>query len=233
VGLAAPRAPFGLGLEPLALAADPAADGPGWVVGVEAALLVERLRSFDEPGRAVLSPARGAALVGTLRSGALEARAAFALREPEFVMRSVPGVFDGLTVPRGAAAQSDLLGAASATLRALPWLEPGLSLGVRSPAAVLTASLDSAGQPLGATLVLYGPGDVELLPPGERPVPVVEASASLGVRWSARLSSTAFAGYRRDFNRTRLEAKRPSGAVARGFADPDRLSYGLAARAIW
>lgn len=235
VGIREPRAPFGLGLEPRDAAVDDvegAAPSFGWIVGVEGTTLLERLRSFDEPGRSVLAPARAAALVATLRAGLLETRAAFALRDPAFVMRSVPGVFDGLTLPSAAATQNELLGIASAAARVTPWLEPGLSLGVRSPAAVMTATLDSLGQPSGATVVLYGPGDTELLPAGEAPVPVVETSASLGVRWSSLLRATGFVGYHRDFNRARLE-RTPDGAVARAFRDPDRVLYGLAARAVW
>jgi hypothetical protein len=236
VGLGSPRAPFGLGLEPSPHAGDVVEDvtdaRSGWVVGLEATTLVERLRSFDEPGRSVLAPARAAALFATVRVGALEARALAALREPGFVMRSVPGVYPGLTLPRAAASQSDLLAIASAAVHVLRWLEPGVAFGVRSPAAVMTASLDSLGQPAGATVVVYAPGDVELLPPGEGPVPIVEGSVSLGARWSRLLGATGFVGVRRDFNRTRLGAAM-DGAVTRSFADPNRLFYGLAARAVW
>jgi hypothetical protein len=38
--------------------------------------------------------------------------------------------------------------------------------------------------------------------------------------------------YRRDFNHTRLVAAE-GGALARGFRAPDRLGYGVAARAVW
>jgi hypothetical protein len=147
-------------------------------------------------------------------------------------MRSVPGVFEGLTLPAASAAQSDALALVSAAVRVRPWLEPGLSLGLRSPAAVMTASLDSLGQPTGATVVLYEPGDIELLPAGERPVPIIEGCASVGFRLSQLLTTVGFLGYRRDFNRTRL-ARMPNGAVARAFTDPNRLFYGLAARAVW
>jgi hypothetical protein len=232
VGLSTPRAPLSLGLEPATGVLHDPDVASGWVVGVEATTLVERLRSFDQPGRSVLEGARAVAVGGTLRARWLETRVFMALREPSFVMRSVPGVFDGLSLPAAAAAQIDALAVMSASVRVRPWLEPGLSLGVRSPAAVMTASLDSLGQPTGATVVLYEPGDVELLPPGEGPVPIVEGCAFLGLRLSELLTSVGFLGYRRDFNRGRL-ARMPNGAVARAFGDPNRLFYGLAARAVW
>jgi hypothetical protein len=232
VGLATPRAPLSLGLEPATAVIDEPTEASGWVIGVEATTLVERLRSFDQPGRSVLEPARAVAVGGTLRTQWLETRVLAALRDPSFVMRSVPGVFDGLSLPAASAAQIDALAIASAGVRVRPWLEPGLSLGVRSPAAVMTASLDSLGQPTGATVVLYEPGDVELLPPGERPVPILESSAFLELRLSQLLTSVAFLGYRRDFNRAAL-LRMSNGAVARAFTDPGRLFYGLAARAVW
>jgi hypothetical protein len=232
VGLSIPRAPLSLGLEPAHDAVHEPDVASGWVVGIEATTLVERLRSFEQPGRSVLEPARAVALGATLRTRWLETRVLVALREPSFVMRSVPGVFDGLSLPATAAAQSDALASASASVAVRPWFEPGLSLGVRSPAAVMTASLDSLGQPTGATVVLHEPGDVELLPPGERPVPILEGGAFLGLRLSRLLTSVGFVGYRRDFNRSRL-ARMPNGAVARAFTDPNRLFYGLAARAVW
>jgi hypothetical protein len=232
VGLATPRAPFALGLEPTADVLADSDASSGWVGGFEATTLVERLRSFDQPGRSLLVPARAVAVTGTLRTSWVETRVLVALREPSFVMRSVPGVFEGSSVPSASVSQSDALSLVSASLRLRPWLEPGLSLGVRSPAAVMTASLDSLGQPTGATVVLYEPGHVELLPPGEGPVPIIEGCASLRLRLSHLLTSVAFLGYRRDFNHTRL-ARMPNGAVARAFTDPNRLFYGLAARAVW
>jgi hypothetical protein len=231
VGIAASRAPFGLGLEPSTSIVEND-DRSGWVVGVEAATLVERLRSFEQPGRTVLAPARAIAVAGTVRAGPVEARALVTIREPAFVMRSVPGVFDGLTLPAESVTQSDILGLVSAMIRVRPWLEPGLSFGVRSPAAVMTASLDALGQPVGATVVAYAPGDVELLPLAEGPVPVLETTVSLGLRASQLLGAVAFAGYRRDHNRARLE-QMPGGAVARAFTDPNRLLYGIAVRAAW
>jgi hypothetical protein len=91
-------------------------------------------------------------------------------------------------------------------------------------------ALDRFGQPVGATLVLRGPGDVESLPPGEAPTPVFEARPGLSLRVSSLLELFAWGQYRRDFNRTRLVAS-SNGALARGFVDPDRLGYGVAARA--
>jgi hypothetical protein len=232
VGLTTPRVPLSLGLEPTTEVVDEPTEVSGWVIGLEATTLVERLRSFDRPGRSVLEPARAVAVGGTLRTQWVETRVLVALRDPSFVMRSVPGVFDGLSLPAASAAQIDALAIASASVRIRPWLEPGVSFGVRSPAAVMTASLDSLGQPTGATVALYEPGDVELLPPGERPVPILESSAFLALRLSQLLTSVGFLGYRRDFNRAAL-SRMANGAVARAFTDPNRLFYGLAARAVW
>lgn len=231
-GLASPRVPDALGLGPVQVTAVDESRAPGWVVALEASTLAQRLRRFDEPGRSVLAPARAVAVTGTVRAGIVEARALLAVRDAAFVMRSVPGVFAGMTLPSSAASRSDALALAGVAFRALSWLEPGVSLGARSPAAVMTASLDALGQPTGATVVVYGPGDVELLPPGEGPVPILEAAGSLRLRLSSVLGAAGFLGWRRDFNRARLEPM-PGGAVARAFADPNRLFYGLAARAIW
>jgi hypothetical protein len=60
----------------------------------------------------------------------------------------------------------------------------------------------------------------------------VEASSSLGLRLSSLLTAVGFAGYRRDFNRARLE-RMPGGALGRAFTDPNRIFDGLAARANW
>ena len=76
------------------------------------------------------------------------------------------------------------------------------------------------------------PGDVELLPVGTIPVPVVDVRPSVEARLSSLLSTVAWIQYRRDYNRARMISG-SDGALVRGFADPDRVGYGIAARAAW
>jgi hypothetical protein len=96
----------------------------------------------------------------------------------------------------------------------------------------MLGAFDRLGEPVGATVVLNAPGDVALLPPGAVPVPVLELRPAVELSLSRLLSAVGWLGYRRDYNRTRLVASN-GGAEARGFAAPDRLAYGVAARAVW
>jgi hypothetical protein len=96
----------------------------------------------------------------------------------------------------------------------------------------MTQAFDRLGQATGATLVLEGPGEGELLPPGHAPVPVLDVRPECELRVSELLELIGWVGYRRDFNRARL-VPNAGGLLVRGFADPNRVSFGLAARAVW
>jgi hypothetical protein len=154
------------------------------------------------------------------------------LRDPEFVMRNVPGVFPGQTIPQ--TAQRDLEKTALVALGLVfsELFRADIALGLRLPAAVMTGTLDRLGQLTGATLVANGPGDVQLLPVGTVPVPIVDVRPSLEARLSSLLSAVTWVQYRRDYNRARF-VPGVDGSVALGFADPDRVGYGVAARAAW
>jgi hypothetical protein len=241
VGFSEPRAPEGLGLERSPFDADVThdADEPygagesrrGVALGLEATHIVQRLGDFERPGASALASGRALAALAEARWDALDARALFTLREPEFVMRNAPGVFPSQTTPRGMARQNELALFASVALTLGP-VRPSLSAAVLWPAAVTTAGIDAFGQVTGATLLLRGPGDVESLPPAEGSTPIVEARPGLSLRVSTLLEAFAWGQYRRDFNRTRLVAS-PSGALARGYQSPDHLGYGVALRATW
>ncbi len=230
-----PPVAFGAGLEPddptAGLSVAPRGQS-AWAASLEGVTLLERVRAFEDPASTLLLPARAAALVGTARLGAFEARAALVWRDAAFVTRSVPGVFPDLAPPRDARLASDRLALLGATLALRYGLVPGLSLGLRAPAAVMTHTLDTLGQPTGGTVVVYGAGDSALLPPGQAPVPIVEVRPSFGVALSHLLVGLAWLELRRDFNRTRLVAG-PGGFTGRGFSDPNRLGYGVAVRAAW
>ncbi|HEX6764271.1 MAG TPA: hypothetical protein VF103_02310 [Polyangiaceae bacterium] len=206
---------------------------PGtYVVGVETALLVQRLVDFDRSQETTLVPARALALFGGARLGPFETSAAFTLRDVEFVMRDAPGVFPARSTPR--AAQRDV---ERTLLLSNGWvfselLRVDLALGLRFPAAVMTAALDRSGRPTGATLVVNEPADVELLPPGAVPVPIFDSRLTLEARLSRMLSTVGWLAFRRDYNRTRLVSVAGESA-ARGFAEPNRFGYGVAARAVW
>lgn len=235
---------FGVGLErprpPVAFLSDgspfdrmrPPPALHAFALGLEAAHLVQRLESSDHPGESMLAPARAAAATAELRAGLLDLRAAFSLREPSFVMRNAPGVFPSQTVPRDAAEQPELALLTSVGLLFARGLAPSLSAGVLWPAAVMLETVDRQGQRVGGTLVVRGPGDVEGLPPGEAPVPVLDLRPGLELRLSRLLEIVGWLDYRRDFNRTRLVGT-PDGTLARGFRSPVRLGFGLAARAVW
>jgi hypothetical protein len=92
-GMDEPRSPvtfLGHGDDPFRSVSDPP-DG-AFALGAEVAALVQRLADFDRPGETTLSPARAFALFGGARFGWFEFSLAFLHRDPEFVMRNVPGV---------------------------------------------------------------------------------------------------------------------------------------------
>ncbi len=233
-GFEEPLPPAGFGMErsPFdgSVAGDERKDGIAW--SVEGAHLVERLWDFERAGASTLVAARAVAAVGELRVGALDVRGIALARDPNFVMRDGPGVFPGQALPYAAQTRSEVAVALGASLALGRLLRPTFSAGVLAPAAVMISAVDRVGRPTGATFVVRGPGDVETLPPGEAPVPVVEVRPGFTFALSRLLEGIAWLDYRRDFNRTRLVAA-PDGALARGFRTPDRLGYGLAARAVW
>lgn len=237
VGFRAPLPPESLGLErsPFEAAAGSEAGPtpPSWLAfGVEGVHLVQRLWDFDHPGGSALAAGRAAAVFGQLVLERLDLRVLASIREPGFVMRNGPGAFPYETLPRARGTQDELglLGSVAVPFGAV--VRPSLGVSLVWPAAVRTSALDRFGQPVGATLVLRGPGDVESLPPGLAPVPLLEARPGLALHVSTLLELYAWAQYRRDLNRTRLVAA-PGGAVTRGLEAADRLGYGVAARAVW
>jgi hypothetical protein len=203
-----------------------------FAVGLETAHLVQRLQAADHPGESVLAPARALAATAELRAGVLDLRAAFIVRDPSFVMRNAPGVFPAQSVPRAAAQEPELGILTSAGLLFPGGISPSLSAGVLWPGAVMLEAVDREGQSVGGTLIVRGPGDVEALPPGEPPVPVLDLRPALELRLSRLLEAVGWLDYRRDFNRTRLVST-PEGTLGRGFQSPERLGYGVAARAVW
>ncbi|HEX5101367.1 MAG TPA: hypothetical protein VFV94_17770 [Polyangiaceae bacterium] len=238
------RVSFGVGLErprpPVAFLSDgspfdrltPPPKRHAFALGLEAAHLVQRLWSSDHPGESVLEPARAAAASAELRTGVLDLRAALIAREPSFVMRNAPGVLLAQSVPHDAAQAPELGILASAGLLLPAGFSPSLSAGVLWPASVTLQAVDRQGQVVGGTLIVRGPGEVEALPPGEAPVPVLDLRPALELRLSRLLEVVGWLDYRRDFNRTHLIST-PEGTLERGFRSPDRLGYGVAARAVW
>lgn len=237
-GLHAPRAPLSFGTEPPPFSDGSAPTTPqkkqtsGFAFGVEGVHLLQRLRDFEGPERARLAGARAAAFVGTVRAGRFELRTALLAREAGFVARHVPGVLPGFTRPRAAREAAELSALASGTVSLGRAWDISLAVGARRPAALLVPAVDSAGQASGAGLVLDENGELALLPPGEMPVPVLALRPSLDLRLSSLLETGAWLSYRRDFNRTRL-IQTDSGTLGRGFERPDRLGYGVSARAVW
>jgi hypothetical protein len=228
-----PRSPvafLGPGDDPFRSSRD--APSGAFAVGIEAVNLVQRLGDFDRPGSTTLVPARAVALFGGARLGPFDASAALLVREPEFVMRNAPGVFAGQSLP--AAAQRDVERAVLLANGVIvsELLRVDLETSFRLPAAVMLAALDRFGEPAGTTLVVNGPGDVTLLPVGSVPVPVLDARASVEARLSSLVSAVGWVSYRRDFNRIGL-APGAGDHVGRGFVEPNRIGYGLAARAVW
>lgn len=243
-GFLEPEPPTGFGMErspfdtSAPFAADPskqpnaAESAHGIAVAVETAHVVQRLWDFDHPGATALAGARAFAAVAEARWPAFDLRALLTLRNPEFVLRDGSAVFQGQTLPR-AATRGDEWGAAlGAAVTLAGFLRPSIAVGVLRPAFVAVAAADAFGQPTGATLVLRGPNDVEALPAGAGPLPVFEARPGLDVRLSRLLQALLWLQYRHDANHTRLVAS-AGGALARGFRAPDRLGYGIAARAVW
>jgi hypothetical protein len=233
-GFVKPSAPEGLRLERSPFDADGADAVPtarGVSFGLEATHIVQRLGDFDRPGASALASGRALAALMHARTGVLDVRALFTLREPEFVMRNAPGVFPSQPVPRGMARQSEL-GLFASVAWALGIARPSLGAAVLWPAAVTTAGIDSFGQVTGATLLLRGPDEIEPLPPGYTPSPVFEARPALSLRVSTLLEGFTWVQYRRDVNRTRF-VPASNGVLARGFQSPDHLGYGIALRASW
>jgi hypothetical protein len=234
-GMTEPRSPIaflGPGDDPFLTTSD--APPGSFAVGVEVAALAQRLADFERPGRTTLVPARGFALFGGARLGPFETSAALLVRDPEFVMRNAPGVFPGSSAPSSAQRDLERTVLLSNELILTDLVRVEVATGLRFPAAVMTAALDRVGQPTGATLVLNGPGDAELLPADAVPVPIVDVRLALETRLSTLLSAVGWGAYRRDYNRTRLEGGAGTSEVTtRGFADPDRFGYGVGVRAVW
>ena len=232
-GLKAPRAPASFGNEAPPFDTRREADASeGFAVGVEGSHVLQRLALFEDPSRTALSGARAGALLGTLATSWFEVRLALLYRDAGFVMRNRPGIVPGQTPPAGAQVLPELSALSSFTLRPFAPLAATVAVGVRRPAALMTAAFDRLGQASGATVVLDGPGEGELLPVGKTPVPVFDIRPELEFRASRLLELIGWIGYRRDFNRVRL-VPTAAGGLARTFADPDRLSFALAARALW
>jgi hypothetical protein len=228
-----PRSPvsfLGQGDDPFRSSDD--APSGSFSLGVELSALVQRLDDFDRPGQTTLSPARALALSGGARLGRFETSAAFIVRDAEFVMRNAPGVFPNQSVPHAAQRDAERTLLLTNGIVFSELVRVDVALGLRFPAALMTGALDRFGQPTGATLVLRAPGDIALLPVGAVPVPVFDLRPSVEVRFSRLLSAVLWVQYRRDYNRARL-AFGTAGATVRGFADPNRLGYGAAARAAW
>jgi hypothetical protein len=233
-GVRRPLAPASFGSEPPPF--DPARDGedqaPGFAFGVEGSHILQNLVDFERSGETALAGARAFALLGTARTSALELRLALYARDAGFVMRNALGVLPGQTTPDAARELAELSALGSARYRPFEPLAFTLGLGVRRPVAVLTRAFDAFGQPSGATLLLHGPNETTLLPAGETPVPVFDVRPQVEARLSRLLELVSWVGYRRDFNQTRL-VPNAEGSLSRAFADPDRVSFGVAARAVW
>jgi hypothetical protein len=208
------------------------ADAHGVAVAVETAHLLERRWDFEQPGIAALTSARAVAVVAQARWSLLDVRALFTLRSPEFVLRNGSSAFPGQTLPGAAQRGNEVGAAAGIALSVARYLRPSVAVGLLRPAFVTVQAVDALGQAAGATLVLHAPNDAEALPPGTAPVPVFEVRPGLDARLSRLLQVLLWLQYRRDFNHTRLVAA-DGGALARGFRAPDRLGYGVAARAVW
>jgi hypothetical protein len=232
-GMTEPRSPvsfLGQGDDPFRATED--APSGAFSLGVEFSALVQRLGDFDRPGQTTLAPARALALTGGARLGLFETSAAFVVRDAAFVMRNAPGVFPNQTVPRAAQRDAERTALLTNGIVFSKLVRLDVALGLRFPAAVMTGALDRFGQPTGSTLVLNAPGDIELLPAGAIPVPVLDLRPSVEARLSRLLSAVLWVQYRRDYNRAQL-AVGAAGATVRGFADPNRLGYGAAVRAAW
>jgi hypothetical protein len=232
------RASFGVGLRepPQSLTFGPDSVAPrgfvelaprGFALGAEWVALGMRRARFERPSEVRLSPARGGALLGVVRAGAFEARAATLYRDPELVMRNAGGVFPGFTLPLAAAATPELSFLLAPRVLLHPAVAVGVGVAAQQPAAVMTFGFDRQGYATGATLLVRGPGDADVLPPGARPAPVFEVRPVLDLRLSPLLSLSAWLSYQRDANRTQI-APDFGGASLRGFAEPDVFGYGVA-----
>lgn len=227
VGLREPPGAFAFGPDPTLPRGAVELMAPGFALGAEWVALGMRRARFEQPAATRLSPARGGALLAALRTGAFEVRLAALYRDPELVMRNAGGVFPGLTLPLASVAKPELSFLIAPRLRLHPAIAAGVGLSAQRPAAVMSFAWDRAGNPTGASLVVRRPGDLELLPPGRAPVPVLEVRPTLDLHLSTVLSLSAWLSYRRDGNRTRL-ATDFGGGSERGFANPDYFGYGVA-----
>jgi hypothetical protein len=232
------RASFGVGLRepPQSLLFGPDSVAPrgfvdfvprGFAVGAEWVALGMRRARFERPTEVRLSAARGGALLGVVRAGVFEARAVALYRDPELVMRNAGGVFPGFTLPHAAAATPELTFLLAPRVLLHPAAAVGLGLSAQQPGSVMTFGFDRQGYASGATLLVRGPGDADVLPPGVGPAPVIEVRPALDLRLSPLLSLSAWVSYRRDANHTRIGADFGGGS-RRGFAEPDFFGYGVA-----
>ena len=200
---------------------------PGLAVALEGVTLVQRLRRFEDPGAAALTPAPAAALYGSGRGRYWATHVALTWRSLGFVQRNDVRLATGETLPARSAARAELAAwlGGSVTLRALS-LVPSLELGVRLPAALETPSVLPG---FGQTLIAQGPAGLEALPIGAGRLPV--ATARLGARFQASTSValSVFAEYQRNPNRVLFSSS--TSGVTRVFGSPERLTATVAAHA--
>lgn len=198
----------------------------GWGVALEASVASQRLGDFDRPGQTRNSRAGAAALSLELTGAGIDSSVALWARELGYVVRDVPGLFPGQSLPRAARSEPELSLAISSVCTRLGAWVPELSAGLRLPSTFTPASETGRAQPV----IVRGPGDFAASVAGTRRLPLLETRVALSVRASKLLVFGAFLSYRRDNNRTAL-VREEGGVLLRTFIAPDFLGAGLLARA--
>ncbi len=190
-------------------------------VSAEGTVLIQHLADPDHFGDTVLQPAYAAALQLLVSYGALRAHLTGFFRTTPYILHTVPGFSPFWSLPSAVKTGHELFLAAGFDYSfSSAHLTPGLILGVQAPATY------SAG---GTTVVIRDESSRDILPIGEKALPIFSARASLKWDLSDMMSLLVFLQYSRDVNRTKL-VRDPDGTF-RTFLGADELGAALVAQA--
>jgi hypothetical protein len=190
-------------------------------VSAEGTVLLQHLADPDSFGDTVIQPAYAAALQFLLTYGGLRTHLTGFFRTTPYILHTVPGFSPFWALPDAVKTGHELFLSAGVDYHfERSHLTPGLILGVQSPATY------SAGS---TTVVIRDESSRDILPAGEKALPIFSARASLQWDLSDMMSLLVFIQYSRDVNRTHL-VRDPEGTF-RTFTGADELGAALVAQA--
>lgn len=190
-------------------------------VSAEGTVLIQHLADPDGFGDTVIQPAFAAALQFLLSYGGLRTHLTGFFRSTPYILHNVPGFSPFWALPDAVKTGHELFLAAGVDYHFEKiHLTPGLIAGVQAPATY------SAG---GTTVVIRDEASRDILPLGEKALPIFSLRGSLKWDLSEMMSLMLFLQYSRDVNRTKL-VRDPEGTF-RTFLGANELGAALVAQA--